>query len=285
MDGVHRGHRALLSRLDPDLERTVLTFDPHPVEVLRPGTSPRLITTIEERIDLLRSLGVSQVGVLDLTEIKDLAPEVFVEEVLLARLDMHHLVLGPDFRFGKDRTGDVGLLERLGSKHGFDVETIDLIESGDGPVSSSQIRRLIETGKPADAARQLTTRYKISGPVIHGDKRGAGIGFPTANMAPPERKVVPATGVYAAFTHLRGSIDFAAVNVGFRPTFGGSELLIEAYIMGFDDDIYGEELTVEFVEYLRPELDFPDVADLVTQMHQDVEQAAKLLEMTTSNVG
>lgn len=285
LDGVHRGHRALLSRLDGSCERTVLTFDPHPVEVLRPGTPPRLITTIEERIELLEATGVSQVGVLDLTEIKDLPPDVFVEEVLLARLDMRHLVLGPDFRFGKDRTGDVGLLERLGDVHGFDVETVDLVETDGRPVSSSSIRRLIEAGRPAEAASQLTTRFKVTGPVIHGDKRGAGIGFPTANLKPPDRKVVPAIGVYAGFAHLRGTIRKAAVNVGVRPTFGGGDLLIEAYIMDLDEPIYGEEITIEFVEYLRPELDFPDVDDLITQMTQDVVDATRLLESTTSNVG
>lgn len=284
-DGVHRGHRALIDRLSSSNEKTVLTFDPHPVEILRPGTPPRLITTIDERLALLDGAGVGQTGVLDLREIKDLEPKVFVEEVLVERLGMRQLVIGPDFRFGKDRAGDVDLLRRMGRSHGYDVEVIDLISDDVGPVSSSRIRALIEEGRPAEAAEYLTTRFTVTGPVIHGDKRGAGIGYPTANMRPPERKVVPATGVYAAFAHLGAVSHPAAVSVGVRPTFGGGELLIEAYIIDFDQEIYGEQLGVEFVEYLRPELDFDDVASLISQMDDDVARTRGLLESTTSNVG
>lgn len=284
-DGVHRGHRALISRLDDDLVKTVLTFEPHPVEVLRPGTPPRLITTVEERLALLEGVGVSQVGILDLRVIRDLEPRDFVEQILLARLDMRHLALGPDFRFGKDRSGDVALLEDLARRHGFEVETVGLVSDGDGPVSSSRVRRLIESGRVARAAEELSTRFRITGPVIHGDKRGAAIGFPTANLEPPPRKVVPATGIYAAFAHIRGRVERAAVNVGHRPTFGGGELLVEAYIIDFDGEIYGEELTIEFVEYLRAEVDFPGVGDLVEQMRRDVERSMALLESTVSNVG
>ena len=284
-DGVHRGHRALISRLDGELAETVLTFDPHPVEVLAPGTPPRLITTIEERAELLRNAGVDQVGVLDLNEIKQLAPDEFVVELLIERLGMKHLVLGPDFRFGRDRSGDVSLLVELGGRHDFEVELVDLIADEHGPVSSSRIRRMIEEGDVSRAGRHLTTRFKLSGPVIHGDKRGAAIGYPTANLAPPPRKVIPRDGVYAAFAHVGGEVKKAAVNVGLRPTFGGGERLIEAYMLDFDRKIYGEEVTVEFVEYLREELDFSEVDDLVAQMGEDVAESVKVLESTAPNVG
>jgi riboflavin kinase/FMN adenylyltransferase len=284
-DGVHRGHRALIDRLSSDYEKTVLTFDPHPIEILRPGTPPRLITTIDERLALLDGAGVAQAGVLDLSEIKDLAPERFVEEVLVHRLNIRQLVLGPDFRFGKDRAGDVDLLERMAGAHGYEVDVIELVSDGGEEVSSSRIRSLIESGRPGEAARYLTTRFSVTGPVIHGDKRGAAIGYPTANLRPPERKVVPATGVYAAFAHLEDRAHPAAVSVGVRPTFGGGELLIEAYIMDFDDAIYGQHLGVEFVEYLRPELDFDEVDSLIAQMDADVARARSLLESTASNVG
>lgn len=284
-DGVHRGHRALIDRLSQSHEKTVLTFDPHPVEILRPGTPPRLITTVDERLALLDGAGVTQTGVLDLREIKDLEPEAFVAEVLVERLRMRHIVLGPDFRFGKDRRGDLGLLRQLGAVHGYEVEVVDLISDGEGPVSSSRIRTLIEGGRPDDAARHLTTRFVVKGPVIHGDKRGAGIGYPTANIRPPDRKVVPATGVYAAFAHLGAATHPAAVSVGVRPTFGGGELLIETYMIDFEGEIYGEQLGVEFVEYLRPELDFEDVESLIAQMEDDVASCLELLEATGSNVG
>lgn len=284
-DGVHRGHRALIDRLSPEYEKTVITFEPHPVEILRPGTPPRLITTIDERLGLLDGAGVTQTGVLDLSEIKDLAPEVFVEEVLVGRLNIRHLVLGPDFRFGKDRAGDVDLLSQLGGTHGYEVDVVELVSDERGPVSSSRIRALIESGRPAEAARDLTTRFRVTGPVVHGDKRGAGIGYPTANLRPPDRKVVPATGVYAAFAHVGARSHPAAVSVGVRPTFGGGELLIEAYIIDFEDEIYGQPLGVEFVEYLRPELDFDDVESLISQMDADVARSRSLLESTASNVG
>ncbi len=144
---------------------------------------------------------------------------------------------------------------------------------------------MIEGGRVAAAAGYLTTRFTLTGLVIHGDKRGAAIGYPTANIVPPARKVIPRDGVYAAFAHVRGVAHSAAVNVGRRPTFGGGELLVEAHIMDFDEQIYGEEMTVEFVEYLREELDFPDVGDLVEQMGEDVAESARLLESTSSNVG
>lgn len=284
-DGVHRGHRALISRLNPDLRTTVLTFDPHPVEVLLPGTPPRLITTLEERYRILDAIGLDQVGVLDLSEIKGLSPEEFVASVLVDRLDMRHLVLGPDFRFGKDRTGDVDLLAELGGQHGFELEVLPLVSDDEGPISSSRIRAMIEGGEVARAAEHLTSRFTVTGPVIHGDKRGASIGYPTANLVPPPRKVLPAMGVYAAFAHIGGVTERAAVNIGRRPTFGGGDVLIEAYIMDFDEEIYGELLTVELVQYLREELDFDRVADLVEQMGEDVAVSAKLLESTASNVG
>lgn len=284
-DGVHRGHRALISHLDDELVKTVLTFDPHPVEVLRPGAPPRLITTIEERVALLETAGIDQVGVLDLAEIKELAPYDFVVEVLVKRVQVRHLVIGPDFRFGRNRTGDVSLLVDMGRRHGFDVEMVDLVSDEGGPVSSSRIRTMIESGQVSEAARHLGSRFRLTGQVIHGDKRGAAIGYPTANLAPPPRKIIPRDGVYAAFAHVGGLVKKAAVNVGRRPTFGGGELLVEAYIMDFDRQIYGEQITVEFVEYLREELDFAQVDDLIEQMGEDVAESARVLESAAPNVG
>lgn len=284
LDGVHMGHRALLSRLDPTMVPTVLTFEPHPVEVLRPGTAPRLITTIDERIELLDAAGVEQVGVLDLAGIKELPPEEFVGGVLVDRLDTGHLVVGDDFRFGRDRSGDVELLKALGARLGFDVESIELIDEGEETVSSSRIRRLIETGDVSGAADLLGTPFRITNTVVDGDKRGRDIGFPTANLRPPDRKVVPATGIYACFALVGDRRHDAAVSVGVRPTFGGGELLIEAFILDFEGDIYGEQITVEFVEYTRPELAFDGVGELVDQMDEDVSRVRAILEMARSRI-
>jgi riboflavin kinase/FMN adenylyltransferase len=284
LDGVHLGHRALLGRLDDSMIRTVLTFDPHPVEVLRPGTPPRLITTIGERIALLDDAGVECVGVLDLAEIKDQTPREFVEGVLVDKLHVGHLVVGEDFRFGRDRSGEVEMLAALGLELGFEVETIGLVADSEAAVSSSRIRELIETGKVSAASALLDSWFTVTNTVIDGDKRGREIGFPTANIHPPDRKVVPARGVYSCFATVRGVRHDAAVNVGVRPTFGGGDLLIEAFIFDFSEDIYGADLTLEFVEHTRPELEFSGVDTLVAQMERDVAESRSVLERARSKI-
>lgn len=279
LDGVHRGHRVLLAGLDEAMTRTVLTFEPHPVEVLRPGVHPRLLTTITERLALLEEAGIDCVGVLDLAEIKDQTPGEFVEHVLAEKLNTAQVVVGRDFRFGKDRSGDVGLLERLAPDFGFAVKVVDLVIDEDAPVSSSRIRALIESGSVEAAAKLAGRRFAVTNTVIDGDKRGRDIGFPTANLRPPARKVVPRPGVYACFAVVDNKTRDAAVNVGVRPTFGGGgELLIEAFILDFDADLYGKEITLEFVKYLRPELRFDGVDELVSQMATDVEVSRGILD-------
>jgi riboflavin kinase/FMN adenylyltransferase len=284
LDGVHRGHQALIAGLDSDLVRTVLTFDPHPIEVLRPGTNPRLITTIEERVALLEPWGIDQVGILDLSEIKDLGPEEFVDEVLVRALRVGDLLVGPDFRFGKERAGDVELLRNLGKAGEFVLRVLDLVHDDGGVVSSSRIREMVESGCMGDAEEALGYRYQLSSTVVRGDNRGMEIGFPTANLLPPERKVIPAIGVYAAFARVGGEVHEAAVNVGVRPTFGGGDLLIEAHMLEFSDEIYDEVLTIEFVEFLRPELTFNGVDDLIAAMRSDVEKTRHRLASVATNM-
>jgi riboflavin kinase / FMN adenylyltransferase len=277
LDGVHIGHRSLLATLRPTMIRTVLTFDPHPLEVLRPGTHPRLLTTLPERVTLLGVAGVECVGVLDLAAIKELAPETFVTDVLVSTLQVGHVVVGEDFRFGKDRSGDVTLLTALGAEMSFEVETIPILDRGGEAVSSSRIRHLIEQGDVGEAAQLLGSRFTVRGTVVDGDKRGRAIGFPTANLRPPAQKVIPASGVYAGMAVVAGESHQAAINVGVRPTFGGGELLVEAFILDFEDDLYGKEIAIEFVERLRPELAFDDVSQLVEAMHEDVARARSIL--------
>jgi riboflavin kinase/FMN adenylyltransferase len=284
LDGVHLGHRSLLRRLDHDFTPTVLTFDPHPIEVLRPGTPPRLITTLDERLTLLDGAGVAMVGVLDLDLIRDQSPRAFVEDVMVGRLDMRRLVVGEDFRFGKDRTGDVSLLRELGAELAFDLDAVHIVAEDDAPVSSSRIRELIGVGDVATAGRLMGSRFTITNEVVAGDRRGREMGFPTANLRPPDRKLIPARGVYACFARVDGQVLGAAVNVGIRPMFEGEELLIEAYLLGFGDDVYGKDLTVEFVEYLRPELTFETVDDLVERIAEDVEETRRILAATPSQM-
>jgi riboflavin kinase/FMN adenylyltransferase len=276
-DGVHLGHRALIDRLRATgFVPTVLTFDPHPGEVLSPGSHPRLITKIDERLELFDGAGVELVGVLDLAEIRHLQPGEFVSQVLEERLKMAAMVMGTDFHFGKNRSGDVAFLRRSGDQSGFKVDVVEL-QSVDGVVSSSGIRALLDVGDVRTASVLLGSRYRMSNVVVHGDKRGREIGFPTANLQPPDRKVIPGIGVYAAFASIRGLRHQAAVNVGVRPTFGDGELVVEAYLLDFNDDCYGETMTLEFVERLRPELKFAGVSDLVVQMTADVVMVRGIL--------
>lgn len=283
-DGVHRGHQALLERLSGSHSKAVLTFDPHPLEVLRPGTDPKLITTIDERIERLGEFGVSRVGVLDLSEVRDYTPQRFVEEVLVGKLKVAELSVGADFRFGKDRAGDVGFLQERGLELGYEVVAIDLVEDTAAVVSSKRIRSLIVGGEVGPAAALLGDRYRMRGPVVSGKDRGRELGFPTANLEPPKRKVIPATGIYAGFVKVGGQVHRAAVNVGVRPTFRGGGLVVEAYILDFEGDIYGSEMIVEFVEYLRPEKKFPDASALSRAMTDDVAEVREVLEGVSTNM-
>jgi riboflavin kinase / FMN adenylyltransferase len=278
-DGVHLGHRQLLDRaFGHDGTPAVITFDPHPVEVLAPGTSPRLITNIDERLELLEDLGAELVAVLNLAEVRDFRPQQFVSRILVGKLAVSSLTVGEDFQFGKDRAGDVEFLTQAGEAEGFDVDVVGMVAEGGQAVSSSRIRSLIEVGSVADAAALLGSRYRATGPVIDGDKRGRDIGYPTANLRPVARKVTPGNGVYATVTIVNGTAHMSATNVGIRPTFGGGERLIETHILDFDSDIYGEEITVEFVERLRPELEFKSVSELLEHMEDDVERTRKILD-------
>lgn len=278
LDGVHLGHRSLLRRLVVDgLVPTVATFEPHPVEVLVPGEEPRLITTLDERLEILDGLGVEQVAVLDLTRIRELSPEAFVKKVLVEKLNAKRMVAGVDFQFGKNRTGTVAALKALGDEHGFVTEILDLVID-EGVVSSSRIRGLIELGAVEEAAEMLGSNYRMTNAVVSGDRRGRDLGLPTANLEPPPRKVIPADGVYAAYAYVRGSVHPAAVNVGVRPTIElDGPRLVEAHVLDFDDDIYGEVVRVDFVDRLRDELKFDSVDAMVAQMRLDVEETRELL--------
>lgn len=277
-DGVHLGHRELLARaFTHGGTSTVITFDPHPVEVLAPGSLPQLITTLSERLALLEELGAELVAVLDLVEVRHFSPQQFVDEILLGRLDVASLTIGEDFHFGKDRAGDVAFLNAAGARAGFEVDVAGLLGEGGQTISSSRIRRLIEAGSVADAAKLLGSRYRVSGPVVDGDKRGRDIGYPTANLRPIVRKVTPGDGVYATLALIDDATYMSATNVGTRPTFGGGERLIEAHLLDYTGDIYGEEITVEFVERLRPELEFKSVAELLEHIEDDVRRSREIL--------
>ncbi len=294
-DGVHLGHRHLLSRLRAEADRlgvpaVVVTFDRHPATVIRPASAPLLLTDIEQKLELLASCGVDLTVVVSFDAERAQEPaEDFVDEVLRGALGARAIVVGEDFHFGHDRSGDVSLLRELGAQRGFGVVAVDL-SGGDGtaPVSSTRIRALVAAGDVAAAARLLARPHEVRGEVVHGNGRGGPqLGMPTANVAVAEGIAVPGVGIYAGWCRRAdGSRCPAAISVGLRPTFreppGPGEVapapLVEAHLIGFDGDLYGERVGVAFAERLRDERHFERVEDLAEQMRADVAEARRVLE-------
>lgn len=282
-DGVHRGHQAVLRHLtdrarEVDGRPIALTFDPHPLEFLDPDRAPDLLTTIDQRAIVMESCGVEIMGVLPFQQIRDLDPTLFAVEILSIRLDARWLTVGENFRFGRDRTGDADLLRRVGERQGFALDVVSMVGGESEVISSTRIRALLAAGDVEGAADLLGRRFELEGPVVHGESRGAAIGFPTANLHIPERMAVPANGVYAVFATVEGKRHRAVVNVGVRPTFGVNTRTVEAHIIDFDGDIYGEEVALEFVAHLRSEHRFERLDALVAQIGEDLRQAVEVLE-------
>jgi riboflavin kinase/FMN adenylyltransferase len=287
-DGVHLGHRALLGRLRAraeaeGLSTVVVTFDRHPATVVRPESAPCQLCDLAQKLELLETAGADRTVVIPFdSERANETAEDFVTEVLVTGLDARLVVVGEDFHFGHGRKGNVALLEEMGSTAGFEVEGVSLEADGRGrgepeAISSTRIRRLVADGRVEAAAALLGRPHQVRGPVVHGDHRGtADLGFPTANIAVPGGICLPATGIYAGwYERPDGSRWEAAISVGRRPTFYGSEgdLLVEAYLIDFSGDLYGEEARLSFVARLRDEEAFDTVEALVAQMEGDVADA------------
>ena len=274
-DGVHRGHREVIRG-----SRTVLTFDPHPMSVIHPEATPKLISPFPVKRDLIASLGVDELVIIPFDRgFSEQSAEEFVQDVLLARLGAERVSVGENFRFGKGARGTAAFLAQHDE---FETRVVSLVEAEGETVSSSHIRGLVAAGEVREAAEFLGGPFLFEGEVVHGDKRGRELGMPTANLVPDDAYVCPGHGVYAATAYLmdRGGEGIpAAVNVGVRPTFEtGRGLLVEAHLIGFDDDIYGETLRLAFLERLRGERRFDSVDELVAQMNADVEEAQGIAE-------
>jgi len=282
-DGVHLGHQALISAM---LEKaraeklcpTVLTFYPHPVEVLKPHKKLERLTTTSEKLELLEKLGVEQVFVARFDEtLSHLLPDVFFETYLNQGLRAKSIHVGFNFFFGKDRSGDISTLKHLGEKAGVFVEVEEQVNAGGERVSSSAIRKLLVEGNVAKASRHLGRPYTITGQVVRGDQRGRKIGFPTANLRCPLDKIVPANGVYFTRVLWQQEELRAVTNVGVRPTFtaGENAPVIEVHILDFDSDIYEEFLSVEFLGRIREEKKFSGMDELKSQIEQDIALARR----------
>jgi riboflavin kinase/FMN adenylyltransferase len=297
-DGVHLGHRALLRELSGlaaarGLSTVVVTFDRHPAAVVRPASAPRQLTDLEQKLELLADCGIDRTLVIAFDrERANESPEDFVKEVLVNTLGARLVVVGEDFHFGHGRKGNVALLTALGRDYGFEVigagltgarSTDDRTESGASvPVSSTRIRTLVAAGDVVGAARLLGRPHEVRGIVVHGDGRGGPeLGFPTANLMIDDDIALPADGIYAGyFTRPDGRVYPAAISVGRRPTFyeaGTAAVLVEAYLLHFEGDLYGELSRVSFVARLRDEEQFDSVDALIAQMHQDAAEAERVL--------
>jgi riboflavin kinase / FMN adenylyltransferase len=265
-DGVHLGHREVIEGSD-----SVLTFDPHPVSVVAPQHTPKLLTTPERKAELVASLGVQEMIVIPFdAEFAGRTAEEFIEDVLVGALGATQVSVGENFRFGNRAKGDPGL---LGADTRFQTVVHPLLELDGEVVSSSHIRGLLQAGDVAEANRMLGSTFIVSGVVAHGDQRGRELGFPTANLVPDEAFAYPGHGVYACLANGRP----AAVSIGVRPTFDtGRGELIEAYLLDFDGDLYDQTLRLEFLERLRGERRFESAEALVEQMHRDVERTREL---------
>jgi riboflavin kinase/FMN adenylyltransferase len=282
-DGVHRGHQALVSAAVATAGATggasvVLTFDPHPARVLRPGHAPAALTTLSQKQELLAGLGVDRLAILPFDHgVARLSPEEFARSVLVETLGASNVAVGESFRFGRGREGDARGLVQLGSRLGFEVHAVPAVLEGGRPVSSSRIRSELAHGHAAAAKALLGRAYFVDGQVVRGDGRGRTIGVPTANIA-PENEILPAAGVYAGRCALAsGEAWPAVVNLGRRPTFGGGDLALEAHLLGFEGDLYEARVRLSFEERLRDEQRFSSKEELVARIREDVATARALL--------
>jgi riboflavin kinase / FMN adenylyltransferase len=269
-DGVHLGHREVMRGAD-----TVLTFEPHPRTVVSPGPAPKLITSLATKADLVAGLGVAELVVIPFDgAFASRSPQDFIDHVLVEKLGARSVSVGENFRFGHKAKGDAALLR---AQDAFETRVVDLVEVDGEVISSTHIRALIEAGDFERANACLGSRFQLRGPVAHGDKRGRTLGFPTANLVPDPKLVVPDHGIYACRAHVDGETHIAATNVGVRPTFKtGRGLLVEAFLLDFEGDIYDHELGLDFLARLRGERRFDSVEALVEQMGQDVVETRRV---------
>ncbi|GAA1378013.1 bifunctional riboflavin kinase/FAD synthetase [Catellatospora chokoriensis] len=282
-DGVHTGHQQTIGHAvkrarELGLPAVVLTFDPHPSEVVRPGSHPAMLTSPQRKAELLAGLGVDVLCVQPFTlDFSKLDADRFVHDVLVEHLHAALVVVGENFRFGHKAAGDVELLAKLGRTFGFAVESAPLV-TGDGTVySSTYVRACVDAGDVAAAAAVLGRPHRLEGVVVRGDQRGREIGFPTANLMVAKYAAVPADGVYAAWL-VRGNERLpAAVSIGTNPTFAGQDRRVEAYVLDFSGDLYGERLALDFVSHLRPTLKFDGIASLVEAIEDDVARTRAVL--------
>lgn len=288
-DGVHVGHRALIQHAvthakAAGVRSVVMTFDPHPNAVIGRFDAPKKIQPLDERLDTLAASGVDLVLVMPFTaELAALTPAQFVTDVLLGSLNVLRVVVGDNFRFGRDAEGDVTFLSQAGEQHGFAVDVFGLLELDGTPVSSTKLRERIARGDMSWSAAALRRPFALTGEVVHGEARGRELGFPTANVHVADDLVFPGNGVYACEAEVNGTRYAAVTNVGVRPTFGGVEPRIEVHLIDTTADLYGKTLSVAFIARIRDERPFDGIDALIAQIGKDRDHARAMLEIHGTN--
>jgi riboflavin kinase / FMN adenylyltransferase len=282
-DGVHRGHQAIIGHAvkrarDLGLQSVVVTFDPHPAEVVRPGSHPAVLTEPVRKAELIEQLGVDALCVVPFTPaFSKLGPEAFVHDVLVEALHAAVVVEGDNFRFGHKAAGDLEALTRLGHRFGFTVEEAPMVSEEGLVFSSTYVRSLVDAGDVRAAAAALGREHRLEGVVVRGDQRGRELGFPTANLMTERFAAIPADGVYAAWLVRDGERLPSSVSVGTNPTFSGQERRVEAYVLDFSGDLYGERVSLDFVAHLREQRTYTSIEPLIAQIQADVDETRALL--------
>ena len=274
-DGVHFGHQKIISQLceiaaQKNLESAILTFWPHPRTVFNPNDDLKLLNTIEEKTYFLEKHGIQNLFLQDFSaEFRNLTGEQFIRQILVEKFHVKHLIIGYDHTFGKDKSGDFSLLQKLSPELGYEVQQVEAVDYGDQHISSTQIRNALNAGNVKLANEMLGYNYSISGTVIHGKKIGRTIGYPTANISIDQLKLLPKKGAYIVDVFLGERKLKGMLSIGTNPTVFGNSLSVEVYILEFDEDIYGKEISVNFREFLHDEIKFESIEKLIEKLDED----------------
>lgn len=274
-DGVHRGHQSIIKKLNTiaakkKLESAVFTFWPHPRKVFNPNDDLQLLNLIDEKKYLLKKNGVQNLFLKEFdAAFRNLTGEEFVQQILIDKLNVKHLIVGYDHTFGKNKSGDFALLEKMAPKFGFEVEQVEAVDFLDQHISSTQIRKALQKGLIKEANEMLGYHYSVSGKVIHGKKIGRTIGYPTANMEIDSLKLLPKKGAYIVDVFVKGNHYKGMLSIGTNPTVDGNFLTTEVYILDFDGDLYGENISVNFREFLHDEIKFESIEKLIERLDLD----------------
>ncbi|MCD6571531.1 MAG: bifunctional riboflavin kinase/FAD synthetase [Deltaproteobacteria bacterium] len=282
-DGCHLGHQEIFGRLNAhvsDIDGTsiVYTFDPHPATIIFDDHDLKLVFTLQEKIEAIESMGIDALIITPFTqEFANITPEAFIKDIIVGMIGAKGVVVGHDFSFGKNNEGNVVFLKRMAKDLNFFVDKVDEVIREGVVVSSSSIRNMIQLGDVGCAKKLMGYPYRLPGEVIHGKSRGHSLGYPTANIR-PFKTLIPAQGVYVAYTYIEGQRMPGVVNIGYNPTFGDQDLSVEVYVFDIDQDMYGKSITIEFIDRLRGEIKFPDSRALARQIEADCVKARETLE-------